>query len=129
MQADACDDFTVRTVKIENGYLHQFWHPTPMARGQTYDLRFRIPNPDANDVYWLTEESMAFHEPTRFASFEVIFLGDQPTTIWKFSGLTPLERPGIPATNRLLDFAGTSSVKAQFHDVYGGLYHGIAWDW
>lgn len=125
----AGEDFTVRTNDIAKGYVHQFWHTTPMQRGQTYDLRFLIRNPDPDEPYLLTEESLALHEPTRFAVFEVIFQGDRPTTIWEFSGLTALERPGAPSKDQLLDFEGAPSVRAEFNDLYGGLYTGIAWDW
>lgn len=122
-------EFTVKTVETAAGYLHQFWHSEPMRRGQTYDLRFRVVNPDPNDPYWLTEESLAFHEPTRFANFEVVFLGLVPATVWKFAGLTAHERPGAPTPETLLDPADEASVKAVFRDLYGGLYCGIAWEW
>ena len=122
-------NFRVRTVPTEHGQSHQFWHAAPMRRGQTYDLRFRVPNPDPDDPYWLTEESMAFHEPTRFASFEVVFLGEVPSMVWRVEGLTGLERPGVPTSGNCLDLAGGPSVTAQFRDVFGGLFLGIAWEW
>lgn len=121
-------DFTVRTNDIAKGYVHQFWHTTPMQRGQTYDLKFRVPGvPD--DPYWLTEESLAFHEPARFAVFETVFIGEKPRVVWKFGGLTALERPGTPTKEQLLDLGQSSSVRAEFHDLYGGLFHGVAWEW
>lgn len=125
------EDFTVRTVETAGGYLHQFWHKEPMQRGQTYDLAFRVVNPDpVNDPYWLHEESLAFHEPTRFASFEAVFLGDLPCVAWAFSGLTVLERPGAPArANELAMTGSTPAARTQLRDLYGGLYSGIAWEW
>lgn len=79
------DDFTVRTVETAAGYLYQFWHKQPMRRGQTYDLSCRIVNLHlANDPYWLHEESLAFHGPTRFATFEAVFLGAVAPVAWSF---------------------------------------------
>lgn len=123
------DTFRLRTVETENGFLRQFWHHHPMKRGQTYDLRFVVRNPDPDEPYWLHEESMAFHEPTRFARFEAVFIGDKPQHIWQFDRLTAVERPGVPTIDNRLDFNGTPSVKGQFRDLYGGLYSGIAWEW
>lgn len=123
------DDFQVRTVQGSTGFLHQFWHRTPMQRGQTYDLRLRIVNPEPDEPYVLTEETMAFHEPTRVASFEVVFMGTLPSMVWRVAGLTAAERPGAPTKASRLDPADSSSVRSDFRDVYGGLYHGIAWDW
>lgn len=124
------DDFRVKTVEAAGGYLHQFWHKEPMQRGQTYDLAFRVVNPEpVKDPYWLHEESLALHEPTRFVSFEVVFLGAIPSIIWRFSGLTALERPGLPTKTSLLELSGSASAKVQFCDIYGGLYCGLAWEW
>lgn len=123
------NSFRLRTVETENGFLRQFWHHEPMKRGQTYNLDFVVKNPDPEEPYWLHEESMAFHEPTRFARFEAIFIGDRPRNIWQFDRLTAVERPGTPTKINRLDFVGTASVKAQFRDLYGGLYSGIAWEW
>lgn len=121
-------DITLQTRPIESGYLHQFWLPHPMRRGQTYEIQFRILG-EPDDPYWLTEESLAFHEPTRHASFETVFMGARPTTIWSFTGLTYLERPGASNETTTLDFGGGTSVKAEFTDLHGGLYNGVAWDW
>ncbi|MGW3549244.1 hypothetical protein ACWDHH_15965 [Janibacter hoylei] len=123
------DDFRVRTVQGSTGYLHQFWHHTPMSRGHTYDLRIRIKNPEPDEPYVLTEETMAFHEPTRVASFEVVFIGTLPAMIWRVEGLTAAERPGGPTKATRLEAGDSSAVRADFRDVYGGLYNGIAWDW
>jgi len=122
-------DFTVRTVATQSGYLHQFWHREPLRRGQTYDLEFRIVNPNENDPYWITEEGLAFHEPTRFAAFKVVFIGDAPKLIWRYEGLTSMERPGLPTEASTLELGEMSQATATFHDLYGGLFHGIAWDW
>lgn len=122
------EDFTVRTTEIPGGYHHAFWHKEPMRRGQTYDLAFKVPG-DPTEEAWLMSESLAFHEPTRFAVFEVLFLGEQPEYMWEFGGLTAPEAPGVPSTERLLEPGPTSSVKAEFRDLYGGLFAGVAWEW
>ena len=122
-------DFTVRTKRIDESFSHQFWHVRPMRRGQFYDLRFRlVPDADFGDPGIITEESRAFHEPTRYASFEAIFLGTRPSRIWQYERLTYFERPGVPTSEQPLHFTGLA-VRARFHDLYGGLHNGIAWIW
>ncbi|MXG88430.1 hypothetical protein [Nocardioides flavescens] len=121
-------NFRLSTIETAGGQSHQFWHAAPMQRGYVYDLSFRVPNADQNDPYWLTEESLAFHEPTRFAEFEVMFIGQAPAAVWKVDGMTALERPGEPSKATFLP-TGSSTVHARFRDAYGGLFYGIAWDW
>lgn len=96
-------DFTVRTKKINDSFSHQFWHKTPMRRGQFYDLRFRVtPDTDYDEPGWITETSRAFHEPTRRASFRVVFEGVRPKRVWRFERLTIFERPVLrPLSNYL----------------------------
>lgn len=125
----AGEAFKVKTVPTANGYLHQFWHTTPMRRGETYELTYRIPNPDPKELGWLVEDSLAFHEPTRFASFEVVFMGAAPRVAWSFDGLTALEHPGEPARAHLLKVGTDGRIVAEFRDVYGGLFCGAAWEW
>ena len=101
-----------------------------MRRGQTYDLKFRrLPDLEYGAPGALTEESRAFHEPTRFVAFWAAFLGDVPRRIWSYRGLSYFERPGDPTLGQLLEVRDVPAVKAEFHDLYGGLYSGIAWEW
>jgi hypothetical protein len=60
---------------------------------------------------------------------EAVFLGEKPRNIWSYRGLTFFERPGSPSTGEPLEFDGESVVKTVFHDLYGGLFSGIAWEW
>lgn len=123
-------DFTVRTVRIGDSFTHQFWHKEPMRRGQTYDLKFRrTPDPEYGTPGALKEESRAFHEPTRFVAFWAAFLGATPRIIWSYRGLSYFERPGDPNLGQPLAVRDVPAVKAEFHDLYGGLYSGIAWEW
>lgn len=122
------DEFRVASEPAESGLVHRFWH-TPMERGRVYDLRFRIINPDPEEPGWLTEESLAFHEPTRFASFEVSFAGKLPIRLWQFSGLTHRERPGRPTHSDLFELQPMATTNRYFRDLYGGLYAGLAWEW
>ncbi|MCX6398312.1 MAG: hypothetical protein NTX33_00070 [Propionibacteriales bacterium] len=121
-------DFTVETEAIVGGFHHTFRHEQPKRRGETYDLVIRFPG-DPSEEAWLIGEYNAFHEPTRFASFEVLFLGQQPVYAWRFSGLTHLEAPGEPSKERLLDLGLTTSATAEFRELYGGLFAGLAWRW
>jgi hypothetical protein len=124
-----CDDFTVRTVRKGDSFSHQFWHKEPMRRGSFYDLRFRLaPEAEDDDPENVIETCRAFHEPTRSASFEAVFLGDSPRLIWQYERLSYFERPGEPTAQQLLRLDG-NSVRVRFTNVYGGLFHGIAWRW
>lgn len=123
-------DFTVRTERIGNSFTHQFFHKTPMRRGNNYDLEYKlVPDSDYGQPGVLLEESLAFHERTLTASFEAIFLGPKPSLIWKIERLSYFERPGKPTQQSLLTFDEGSSVRAGYRDLYGGLFSGIAWEW
>lgn len=123
-------DFTVDTKRIGDSYTHRFFYKEPMRRGETYDLKFRlVADPELGTPGALREESRAFHEPTRFTSFKAVFLGGKPVSIWSYRGLTFFERPGSLSTGESLEFDDESVVKAIFHDLYGGLFSGIAWEW
>lgn len=124
------EDFTVKTERIGESYTHRFFHCEPMRRGGAYDLRFKLmPDPDAPDPEVLVEESRAFHEPTRTAVFEVVFLGHRPSVVWSYERLTFFERPGDPDVGQRLELGAGLSVRAVFHDLYGGLFSGVAWRW
>ena len=123
-------DFTVKTERIKESYTHRFFYKEPMRRGETYDLKFRlVADEDLGTPGALTEQSQAFHEPTRFASFGAMFIGERPNTIWSFRGLSYFERPGTPQIGHPLEFGDERGVREEFHDLYGGLYSGIAWEW
>ena len=123
-------DFTVTTKRIGESFTHQFRYKEPMRRGGTYALKFRIvADPELGSPGALTEHSQAFHEPTRFASFGAVFIGDRPDTIWSYRGLIYFERPRTPDISQTLEFGDEPGVKVEFHDLYGGLYGGIAWEW
>lgn len=123
-------DFRVEPARIGDSYTYRFFAPEPMRRGQSYDLKFTtMGDPGVHDEEIVIEESRAFHEPTRFASFEVTFLGELPRMIWGYSGLTFFERPGHPSIGRALRIQGGRSTSAGFRDLHGGLHAGLAWDW
>ena len=122
--------FTVRTRHVGNSYSHDFIHHTPMKRGNSYDLAFKlVPEPDDDDPGLLTETSRAFHERTLTATLETIFIGERPRRIWSYARLSYFERPGQPKPSSLLDVTHSSSARASYRDLYGGLFNGIAWEW
>jgi hypothetical protein len=57
-----------------------------------------------------------------------VFLGSCPRLIWKYERLSYFERPGEPTAQQLLPL-DDNAVRVHFHDVYGGLFQGIAWRW
>lgn len=119
--------FHVHTEEIASGLRHVFKAIKPMQQGRLYRLSFELWNPNPGEIYELTEESMAFHEPTRHAEFTVTFEGELPQGCWSFSGLTLYERPGTIATGESLPIG--RECQARFTERHGGLYSGIAWRW
>lgn len=123
-------EFDCERRPIGDHFEDRFFMPEPLRRGSTYDLKFRrLPPPEADNPEVLVGEWRAMHEPTRDAGFEVFFQGETPRTIWRFSGLTHLQAPGRPEPTNRLKLSPQGSVRARFHDLYGGLFCGIAWEW
>jgi hypothetical protein len=124
-----CD--CIVSIETTNGGLrHRFNYAEPLLRGMPTELDF-IMRPDGthDDELILIEETRAFHEPTLSCSVEIVFMGDKPKRIWQYKQLPLYERPGIPTKQQLLELNGGSAVKAEFTDLYGGLFSGIAWEW
>lgn len=126
--------WTSTTGKVANGYTVRFYPPETLRRGQVYDLRFKFsPLPgDPDDLALpgqICEESLAFHERTLEARFEVVFLGETPRVLYHFSGLTGVERPGEATSDRKINPAERSVTGVRFRDLYGGLYAGLTWEW
>ncbi|MCW4467273.1 hypothetical protein OK351_17470 [Glutamicibacter sp. MNS18] len=122
------NDFQVKTERIGQSYSHKFFAPNPMKRGEPYTLAFRSLPISGDADGRVMETSRAFHERTLAASFDAIFLGQQPARIWSFTGLTYFERPGQPDR----DSKPTSRDNhhwVSYRDLYGGLFSGIAWQW
>ncbi len=127
---EAIGGFSVSRRQLGGHFEDRFSYKEPMHRGNAYDLRFRrLPEPDVPDLLQFVGEWRAFHEPTRIAIFEVVFLGRLPTRLWKFSGLTHLQAPGDPSPEQLLNVSAASVTRARFADLYGGLFSGVAWEW
>lgn len=122
----------VKTEPSSGGLRHRFFYPKPLMRGQLAELRFTM-TPDQKladpNSLRLNETTRAFHEPTLEAKFELIFIGEKPQVIWQYDHLAMYERPGVPAKEQLLDLGDTSVVQANFTDLYGGLFSGVAWKW
>lgn len=123
------EDFTLQMKFYEQGYQLQFWPKEPMKRGQAYGLRYFTRNPHRNEEAILTAEHMAFHEPTRFASFTASFIGETPRRIRRVDRLTGIAVPGEPSHEAVLSLDDNQTARAEFSDLYGGLHSGIAWDW
>lgn len=122
------EDFSLQMKLYDNGQQLQFWPDKPMMRGKTYDLRYYIRNA-SRDEHVLTGEWMAFHEPTRFATFTVSFIGDKPKMIWRVDRLTGIAAPGEPTRDTRLNLDAHQTARTEFSDLYGGLNSGIAWNW
>ena len=119
--------------KAAHGYEVRFYPPKAMVRGEVYNLMFKFEpvdgDPDELAVPGeIIEESEAFHARTLRAQFEALFLGERPTSIHAFSGLTGHERPGVLDESTQLGMV-EGRAKVNFVDLYGGLFAGLAWRW
>jgi hypothetical protein len=121
-----------KTEPSSGGLRHRFYFDQPLMRGQSTTLSFTM-TPDKTladpDSLVLIEETRAFHEPTLTANFKVIFIGQKPTTIWQYDHLAIYERPGKPSKEQLLDLNSGNTFTAEFTDLYGGMFSGVAWKW
>lgn len=123
------DNFTFERHDYAIGYQRRFYHREPMRKGLTYDLRYVVRNPNPDEPEESIGEYMAFHEPARFITFETKFLGDLPSAIWQINRLTSIALPGFSSSTTDLTIGSDATAVANFRDLYGGLYSGIAWDW
>ncbi|WP_417288919.1 hypothetical protein [Corynebacterium variabile] len=126
--------WTSTTDESPGGYTVRFYPPHPMRRGEIYDLHFKFsPPPGDPDELSLPgqicEESLAFHERTLEARFEVVFLGEKPELVYYFTGMTSLQRPEAPTPERVLEIGQKRSVRMDFQNLCGGLFSGFAWLW
>lgn len=122
----------VKTGPSSGGLRHRFYFDELLMRGDIATLTFtmtpdeRLADPDKRILH---EETRAFHEPTLIAKYTVTFIGEQPTVIWQYDHLAIYERPGEPSERQLLTPDANGIVQADFTDLYGGLYSGVAWEW
>ena len=130
--------FKVNSRPVEGaGWNDHFWHidkartrTEPMQRDEIYDLKFTLtPEPSQAEPPPVRLASRALHERALLFSLQVGFIGEQPKTLWKFERVSPFVRPaGMNEYNALpLDERGIATLRMR--DVYGGLFHGIAWEW
>lgn len=111
------------------GRKHRFFFKTPLRYGELASLSFTMtPDDTVDEAPVLIEETRAFHNPTLSARFEVVFMGEKPDVIWRYTQLPIYERPGVPTGRQLLDAAG-AVVCADFTELHGGLFSGVAWEW
>ena len=121
---------TLKTTVMKDGKQHRFYYPRPLRRGVPAVLSLSmIPDTSTDEPPILLEETRAFHEPTLSFGLEIVFMGDKPTRLWRYEQLSIYERPGAPKKSQLLDLNGGSVARAEFTDLYGGLFAGVAWEW
>lgn len=129
--------FTLNTRPTSRGFNDHFWHRNiagadnePMRRGETYELRFKLePDEVSGKVTPIVNACRAFHERSLLASIQVRFIGERPTTIWRYERVSFFAQPGQPSdTNRIeIDDRGVATLRLR--DVHGGLFSGMAWTW
>ena len=79
--------------------------------------------------YLYKEDTRAFYLPAMSSHMEILFLGEKPEYLWHYTQLPLYERPGQPHHENRLALTGGSAVSAEWKDLYGGLFSGIAWKW
>lgn len=131
-------DFKVNTRAVDGaGWNDHFWHlnkartaTDPMQDATRYDLRFRIDPPtDGGESKSMTLASRAAHHRSLLCTIRVGFVGERPSSIWKFEGASPFARPhAANEYNRVeLDEKGIATLTMR--DVHGGLFNGFSWSW
>lgn len=127
--------FRVNTRETSHGFNDHFWHrdthgaDTPMRRGEAYDLKFLLQPEDFEHQTPIRNAYRAFHERSLLASIHVAFIGEQPTTIWKYERVSPFNQPGHPNEYNHIDINKNGIATLRLRDLYGGLASGIAWTW
>ena len=131
-------DFKVNTRLVEGaGWNDHFWHlnktrtaTEPMQDATRHDLRFRITPPDnGEEPTPLTLASRAFHQRSLLATIRVGFIGENPSSIWKFEGASPYARPHAANEYNSVNLDHKNTVTLTMRDVHGGLFNGFAWNW
>jgi len=123
---------TVETEYVPGGSLHTLRFPEPLTRGDVHDFAFRefLEDPDTDSPAPLDDfAGQSFETPALVYRQEVTFLGDRPPVIWAYDKLSRIERPGSPERQERLQFENSGSLRKEFHQLYGGLFSGIAWRW
>lgn len=131
-------DFKVNTRSVEGaGWNDHFWHlnpghtaTQPMNDRTRYDLRFRIDPPaDAGEPFAMTLASRALHQRSLLFTLRVKFIGEQPTSIWKFTGVSPFARPHTSDDYNTAPRGADGTATMTLRDVHGGLFNGFTWTW
>ena len=128
----AVEGCTVETEYVPGGSLHMLRFPTPLKYGDVHDFMFRetLEDPETQGETPLSDfAGQSFETPALVYRQEVTFLGDKPPVIWAYDKLSRVERPGSPKSNELLHFENSGTLGKEFHQLYGGLFSGIAWKW
>ena len=113
------------------GVVHKIEFPTPLKRGRTHTFSFRetVPESDPEPDSGVDFSGQSFETPALRYRVEVHFLTDRPQVVWGYDKLHRTERPGEPENGIHLALDESGRVSAEFADLYGGLYAGIAWKW
>ena len=131
--------FKVNTRRVAGaGYNDHFWHlnesrtsTAPMVNGNVYDLRFAVTPEPGSDAATDSMKlgSRAFHHRSLLASIEVMFIGEKPTSIWKFENVSPYARPAEEDDQNRVSLSLRGIATLRVRDVHGGLFCGINWRW
>jgi hypothetical protein len=127
----ALDGCTVETRYVPGGSVHTLRFPG-LKRGDVHDFSFRETLDGSETQADVPAQDLAgqsFETPTLVYRQEVTFLGQRPSVVWAYDKLSRIERPGNPETQRVLGFENSATVRAEFTQLYGGLFCGIAWRW
>ncbi len=117
---------------VPGGSLHTLRFPEPLGRGDAHEFTFREVLEDLDSQAVAPDNDFAgqsFETPALKYVQQVVYLGDRPPIIWAYDKLSRVERPGSPEKGEVLKFEHGNSLQKEFHQLYGGLFSGIAWRW
>ncbi|CAN3702698.1 hypothetical protein MMX123_02728 [Microbacterium sp. MM2322] len=129
--------FKVNTRHVEEaGWNDHFWHldpertaTEPMRRDETYDLKFAIHTPADGALAPMTLASRAFHERALLATIRVQFVGETPSSVWRFERVSAYARPSASNSHNAAQIDERGTVTLRLRDAHGGLFSGIGWAW
>lgn len=130
--------FKVNSRKVDGaGWNDHFWHlnparthTAPMEDETRYEVKFRVDPPqDTSEPGPMSLGSRALHARSLLLTIRVVFIGERPASIWKFTGASPFARPHAADEYNQVQLDDRGTVRLTLRDVHGGLFNGFSWRW
>jgi len=131
-------EFKVNSRKVDGaGWNDHFWHlnaartqTAPMEDETRYEVKFRVDPPQgASEPGPMSLGSRALHARSLLLTIGVVFIGERPASIWKFTGASPFARPHAADEYNQVQLDKRGAARLTLRDVHGGLFNGFSWEW